>query len=128
MTNAVEFFCIDMDKAIGRSTDTHLDYVEDLLETYADISDFETMLIGVGFDASVYTDLVCKYTAKIICIDLFDALNMGFLTRYRWFTDNTLCYITDNFLGLFGMDIAINKANRESFDGWKNMFPFRIFF
>ena len=52
MTNAVEFFCIDMDKAIGRSTDNHIDYVEDLYETYLDISDLETMLVGIGLDLS----------------------------------------------------------------------------
>ena len=128
MTNCVEFFCIDMDKATSQPANDEIDYVEDLLDQHAGISDLETILIQAGIDVSSYTDQLCEATAEILCFDIFNLLNMDFLTEYRWLTDNTLCYITDDLLSLFGMDIAIDPANRQDFSGYKEVFPFKYFF
>eukprot|EP00178_Gracilaria_changii_P019404 TRINITY_DN5625_c0_g1_i5.p2 TRINITY_DN5625_c0_g1~~TRINITY_DN5625_c0_g1_i5.p2 ORF type:complete len:130 (+),score=22.01 TRINITY_DN5625_c0_g1_i5:110-499(+) len=127
MTNAVEFFCIDMDKATNQPANDEIDYVEDLLDQHAGISDLETILINAGIDISSYTDQLCEATANILCFDLFDLLNMNFLVTWRFLTDNTLCYITDNLLGLFGMDIAIDPDNRKPFSDYKYVAPFKWF-
>eukprot|EP00178_Gracilaria_changii_P019403 TRINITY_DN5625_c0_g1_i4.p2 TRINITY_DN5625_c0_g1~~TRINITY_DN5625_c0_g1_i4.p2 ORF type:complete len:130 (+),score=23.54 TRINITY_DN5625_c0_g1_i4:110-499(+) len=127
MTNAVEFFCIDMDKATNQPANDEIDYVEDLLDQHAGISDLETILINAGIDISSYTDQLCEATANILCFDLFDLLNMNFLVTWRFLTDNTLCYITDNLLSLFGMDISIDKANRKPFSDYKYVAPFKWF-
>ena len=92
MTNCLEFFCIDMDKAVDKVSGD-IDDIEDLLVTYADISDIETILINAGIDIGDVQDTVCDATYNIICIDIFNLLNMTFLVDYRPITDNSFCYM-----------------------------------
>jgi hypothetical protein len=128
VTNVLEFFCIDADKASNQPDPLEIDYLETLMDTELGISDLESMVLQMGIDINSYIEPLCDFTKDVICPDIFELLSIGWLTKWRWFTDNTFCVINDNVLPLFGMDIAIDESYREPWSNYKtSISPFKWF-